>query len=94
MYFNRHYMNIGYFDLLLEYYNDENKLFKSYRMPMSSGSIARFVNITNSCIVKIPNDFEKIHFKLSIKLNDNQKKHDSIFILDFDDKIYFKYFEK
>ena len=26
-------MNIGYFHLLLENYNDENKLFKSYRMP-------------------------------------------------------------
>ena len=46
IYFNHHYMNIGYFHLLLEYYNDENKLFKSYRMPMSSGSIAKFVNIT------------------------------------------------
>ena len=87
-------MNIGYFHLLLEYYNDENKLFESYRMPMSSGSNARFVNITNSCIVRISNDFEKIHFKLSIKLNDKQKKYDSISILDFDNKIYFKYFEK
>ena len=76
-------MNIGYFHLLLQYYNDENKLFKSYRMPMSSGSIARFFNITNSCIVRIPNDFEKIYFELSIKLNDNQNKYDSISILDY-----------
>ena len=65
-------MNIGYFHLLLEYYNDENKLFKSYRMPLASGSIARLVIITNSRIVRKPNDFEKIHFKLSIKINDNQ----------------------
>ena len=61
---------------------------------MSSGSIARFVNITNSCIVRISNDFEKINFKLSIKLNDNQNIYDSISILDFDNKIYFKYFER
>ena len=87
-------MNIGYFHLLLEYYNDENELFKSFKMPLASGSIARFVNITNSYIVRIPNDFEKIHFKLSIKLNDNRKKYDSISILDFDNKMYFKYFEK
>ena len=37
---------------------------------------------------------KKIHFKLSIKLIDNQKKYDSISILDFYNKIYFKHFEK
>ena len=63
-------------------------------MPLASGSIAKFCNITNSCIIKIPNDFEKIFFKLSIKLNDNQNRNDKISILNFDNKIYFKYYEK
>ena len=49
--------------------------------------------ITNSCIIKLPDNFNKIYFKLSIKLNDNQNRTDFISILDFDDKIYFKYFE-
>ena len=56
--------------------------------------ISKHANITNSCIFKIPNDFEKIFFKLSIKLNDDQKRNDSISILDYDNKIYFKYYEK
>ena len=78
----------------MEYFNDENVLFKSVKMPLASGSTAKFCNIANSCIIKIPNNFNSIYFKLSIKLNDNQNRTDSISILDFDNKIYFKYFEK
>ena len=44
--------------------------------------------------MKLPDNFNKISFELSIKLNDNQNRTDSISILDFDNKIYFKYFEK
>ena len=63
-------------------------------MPLASGNITKFCNITNSCIIKIPNDLEKIYFELSIKLNDNQNRSDSISILHFDNQIYFKYYEK
>ena len=63
-------------------------------MPMASGTVSKFCNITNSCIIRIPNDFEKIYFKLSIKLNDGQNRSDYISILHFDNKIYSKYFEK
>ena len=94
IFFNKHYINIGFFHILLEYFNDKNTLIKAIKLPLASGSIAKFCNITNSCIIKIPNDFEKMYFKLSIKLNDDQKRDDSIPILDFDNKIYFKYYEK
>ena len=63
-------------------------------MPLASGNITKLCNITNCCIVKIPNYLEKIHFKLSIKLNDNQNRSDSISILHFDNNIYIKYYEK
>ena len=53
-------------------------------MPLGSGTVTKFCNITNSCIIRIPNDFEKIYFKLSIKLNDRQNRSDSISILHFD----------
>ena len=56
--------------------------------------VSKLCIITNSCIIKLPDNFDKIFFKLSIKLNDNQNRNDSISILDFDNKIYFKYFEK
>ena len=78
----------------MEYFNDKNVLFKSIKMPLASGNIDRFCNITNSCIIKIPDNFDNIYFKLSIKLNDNQNRTDSISILEFDNKIYSKYFEK
>ena len=77
----------------MEYFNDENVLFKSIKMTII-GLISKHSNITNSCIIKLPNDLDKIYFKLSIKLNDNQNRTDSISILDFDNKIYFKYYEK
>ena len=94
IFFNKHYMNIGFFHLLLEYFNEKSILFESIKLPLASGAISKFCNITNSCIIKIPNDFDKIYFKLSIKLNDKQNRTDSISILNFDNKIYFKYFEK
>ena len=56
--------------------------------------ISRHANITNSCIIKLPNDLDKIYYKLSIKVNEGQNRSDSISILDFDNKINFKYFEK
>ena len=77
----------------MEYFNDENVLFKSIKMPII-GLISKHSNITNSCIIKLPNDLDKIYFKLSIKLNNNQNRTDSISILDFDNKVYFKYYEK
>ena len=93
IFFNKHYINIGFFHISLEYINDKNVLIESIKMPII-GMISRYANITNSCIIKIPNDFDIIYYKLSIKLNDNQNRSDSISILDFDNKIYFKYFEK
>ena len=93
IFFNKHYINIGFFHILLEYFNHENVLFKSIKMPII-GMISRHCKITNSYIIELPNDLDKIYFKLSIKLNDNQNRTDSISILDFDNKIYFKYYEK
>ena len=93
IFFHKHYINIAFFHILLEYFNDKKVLIESVKMPIV-GMISKHANITNSCIIKIPNDLDKIHYKLSIKLNDNQNRSDSISILDFDNKIYFKYFEK
>ena len=58
------------------------------KLPLASGSIAKFCNVTNSCFIKLPDNFNKIFFKLSTKLNDQQNRTDSISILDFDNKIY------
>ena len=93
IYFQKHYINIAFFHILLEYFNENDILIDSIKMPII-GMISRHTNITNSCIIKVPNDFDKIYYKLSIKLNEGQNRSDNISILDFDNKIYFKYFEK
>ena len=93
IFFHKHYINIAFFHILLEYFNDKKVLIESIKMPII-GMISRYANITNSSIIKITNDLDKIYYRLSIKLNDNQNRSDSISILDFDNKIYFKYFEK
>ena len=93
IYFQKHYINIAFFHILLEYFNENDISIDSIKMPII-GMISRHANITNSCIIKVPNDFDKIYYKLSIKLNEGQNRSDNISILDFDNKIYFKYFEK
>ena len=93
IFFHKHYINIAFFHILLEYFNENDILIDSIRMPII-GMISRHANITNSCIIKVPNNFDKIYYKLSIKLNEGQNRSDNVSILDFDNKIYFKYFEK
>ena len=93
IFFHKHYINIAFFHILLEYFNDKKVLIESVKMPIV-GMISKHSNITNSCIIKIPNDLDKIYYKLSIKLNEGQNRSDNISILDFNNKIYFKYFEK
>ena len=62
---NKHYINIGFFHFCLEIFDDENVLFKSIKMSFN-GTISKFCNITNNCIVKIPDNYDKIYFKLLI----------------------------
>ena len=93
MFFHKHYINIGFFHILLEYFNENDILIESIRMPII-GMVSKHCIITNSCIIKLPNDLDKIYYKLSIKLNEGQNRSDLVSILDFDNKIYFKYFEK
>ena len=93
IYFHKHYINIAFFHILLDFFNENDILIDSIKMPII-GMISRHANITNSCIIKVPNDFDKIYYKLSIKLNEGQNRSDNVSILDFDNKIYFKYFEK
>ena len=93
MYFILHYINIQFFHILLQCFNDQNELFKELKMPLI-GMISKHGILTSTCVIKIHKDFEKIYFELSIVLNNNQKRNDIIKILDFDNHIYFKIFEK
>ena len=91
-FFNKHYINIGFFHMLLEYFNEEDVLIEECKLPII-GMVSKHCIITNSCIIKLTNDLDKIYFKLSIKLNEGQNRTDSISILDFYNHICFKIFE-
>ena len=88
-----HYINIKFFHILLEYFDDQNNLFKSIKMGLV-GQISKFCILNNYCVTMIPNDYKRIYFELSIVLNDDINKSDIIKIMDFDNFISFKIFEK
>ena len=93
IYFYRHYINIGFFHILLEFFDDKNELIQSIKLPII-GMISKHAKVTNSCIIKLNSNYDTIHYKLSVKLNINQNRSDSVSIIDFNDnKIYFKYYE-
>ena len=88
-----HYINVQFFHILLQCFDPQNMLSKEIKMPLI-GMITKHGILTSMCVIKIPDDFEKIYFELSIVLNNNQKRNDIIKILDFDNHMYFKIFEK
>ena len=56
--------------------------------------ISKQAILSNIWFVKIPNNFEKINFELSIVIQEGQNRSDIIKIMDFDNYVYFKIFEK
>ena len=52
IFFNKHYINIGFFHILLEYFNDENVSFKSIKLLLASRAISKFCNIKIHVLLK------------------------------------------
>ena len=93
LFFVLHYINIQFFHILLQLFDDQNNLFKEIRMPLI-GQISKYAILTNYCVTMIPNDYNKIYFELSIVLKNGQNRSDIIKIMDFDNYVYFKIYEK
>ena len=72
-----HYINIQFFYILLQCFDDQKKLFKEIKMPLMA-QISKYAILTNYCVVMIPNNYEKIYFELSIVLKDGQNRSDII----------------
>ena len=53
-----HYINIQFFHILLEYFDDQNDLFKSIKMGLV-GQISKLCILNNYCVTMIPNDYKK-----------------------------------
>ena len=77
----------------MQCFDDQNELFKEIKMPLI-GMICKQAILSNMCVIKIPNNFKKIYFELSIVIQERQNRSDIIKIIDFDNYVYFKIFEK
>ena len=88
-----HYINIGYFDIILKIHDDKNQLISSTKLHLI-GMISKQAILSNIYYVKLTKDYSSINFQLSIQLQDNQNRNDIIKILDFDNFVYVKIFEK
>ena len=93
MLFLLHYINAQFFYVLLKIFNKNNQLITSIRLPLI-GMISKQGIVSNMCYLIMPNDYENIKIEMSIELKENQKRNDIIKILDFDNYIYIKIYEK
>ena len=93
MLFLLHYINAQFFYVLLKVFNKNNQLITSIRLPLI-GMISKQGIVSNTCYLIMPNDYENIKIEMSIELKENQNRNDIIKILDFDNYIYCKIFEK
>ena len=88
-----HYINVQFFYVLLRVLNYQNELIKSIKMPLI-GMISKQAIISNICYIELPNDYENINLELSIQIKENQNRNDIVKIIDFDNYLYCKIFEK
>ena len=88
-----HYINIGYFDIILKIHDDKNQLISLTKLPLI-GLISKHGILSSICYVKLTKDYNSINLQLSIQLQENQNRNDIIKILDFDNFVYVKIFEK
>ena len=92
-YFSNHYINIQFSYLLLERFNDQDVLFEELKINII-GTISKHGIIENSSIIKIPYDMNSIKVKLSINLQNNQNRYEIVKVMNFDNHVYCKIFEK
>ena len=94
MLFLLHYINIGYFDIILKIYDDKNQLISSTKLPLIGMISKQAILSTHICYVNLTNDYNSINLQLSIQLQENQNRNDIIKILEFDNFVYVKIYEK
>ena len=88
-----HYINIGYFNVILKIYDNTNQLISLTKLPLI-GMISKQAILTNNCYIKLENDYNNIKLELSIQIQENQNRNDIVKILDYDNFVYVKIYEK
>ena len=91
-----HYMLIGYFQILCNFYDQDNNLFYSISLSTAMGSINKLSTIKSVFIVPINENMSKIKIDFFIMLKLTQQNRSATFtIKDINsNKIYIKYFQK
>ena len=90
------YILIGFFEILCEFYNDNNDLFYDISLSTAAGSINKLSTIKSVFLVPINKDMTNIKIAFYIRPKLSQQSRSATYnIIDINsNKIYVKYFEK
>ena len=91
-----HYMLIGYFQILCNFYDQDNNLFYTISLSTAMGSINKLSTVKSVFIVPINENMSKIKIDFFIAPKESQQNRSAKFsIQDINsNKIYIKYFQK
>ena len=89
------YIMIGFFEVLCNFYDDDEELFYTISLSTAAGSINKLSTIKSVFLVKIKNDTNKIKIDFFIKPKESQKNRNVHYkIIDINsNKIYIKYYK-
>ena len=90
------YVFIGFFEILCEFFNDNNDLFYDISLSTAMGSINRLSTVKSVFLVPINKDMSKIKIDFYIRPKLSQQSRSATYkIIDINsNKIYIKYFQK
>ena len=90
------YILIGFFEILCEFYNENNDLFYNVSLSTAMGSINRLSTIESVFLVPINKDMTKIKIDFYIRPKLSQQSRSATYkIIDINsNKVYIKYFQK
>ena len=90
------YVLIGFFEILCEFFNENNDLFYDISLSTAMGSINKLSTVKSVFIVPIDKDMTKIKIDFYIRPKLSQQNRSATYnIIDINsNKIYIKYFQK
>ena len=90
------YVLIGFFQILCNFYDENNSIFYDISLSTSMGSVNKYSTVKSVFMVPINKDMSKIKIDFFIKPLDSQINRLAQFnIIDINsNKIYIKYFQK
>ena len=90
------YILIGFFEILCNFYNDNNELFYNISLSTAMGSINKLSTIKSVFMVPIDKNMTKIKIDFFIKPKENEKHRSATFTIEDinSNKIYIKYYKK